>query len=239
MLSETRKMRWARERLSRVFRWSNYTDLYDLQPQSVAEHVGQLLIMAVPILERVNRTNIVSGDIVLKSLAMHYLGQHIYAKDVGEGRDIPHRDRTPEHDLNEYNAFLELTEGLPKDDRARLESYYLLPLSVNMPQNFPDSAKEIMQGHMQQHAHYRTAALVFKTIEAYQAVCYAADMDTLYEARTMHVHVLRNLLPELDKLAKSCDQSATIWTHDERIRSLKFLDEHKDIPPEKLEIVAA
>jgi hypothetical protein len=157
----------------------------------------------------------------------------VWRHDDGEAilkRDVSFYQKTPEHDLAEFEAFSSLyPEDFP--GRDRLLRAFLLQFGANGKHEdlleYPASAA-LMQEVLDKH---RIESVLFNALERKDYIQYARLCYERYRDPVILNHVFLNQAQPLYDHGKEIRAiREVIWTEEEHKEALAFLDHFKDMP---------
>ena len=207
-----------------VQRWSKYDKPNDphggVRPQNTLQHSYSIVLLGTMVMHMMREANLdLDGELLLTALHLH---------DHSEGdlkRDTLYIDKTDEHDLREYEAFVKRFKDLPSAAFRPFEIAFLLQFAGKNPASFPEHARNIM-GAMQ--GLWRNEILAFDFIERLDYVLYALEQFCDRGNARILVQVLRHQVPKLDALVAQIPTVRPIlWTKPVRNAAVDFLAQHE------------
>jgi len=211
--------------LPKVTRWKKYTKDEDTDGggivQNTLEHSYSLALL---------------GEILLLSLGKYEPNYDhklfltaCLLHDHGEGeleRDVLYIDKEPDGHVNEYIAFKQRFSTLKTEVYESLEQAFLLQfarLEKAEIARFPKQAQEQIE-YLQTNK--QKEALAFEALERWDYVLYALEQYKERRNEKILVQVLRNQIPELNKLASLMPGfEEEVWTKKARDWFEQFVEE--------------
>ncbi len=191
--------------LPRVVRWLPFHERQGTRRQDTLQHTYSLAIFTSVFLERVRP--------FLAHLDEGLIMQAILLHDHGEGelgRDVLHPNKTGNQDLAEYEAFRKRFQ--PVKEFRSLHEAYLLQYSLGDHHHFPDEAQIILRRLAKRKL---SEARAFSAIEAFDYLLYAVEQYVELGNKDILAHVLGNVGPRLDNMARLVLGFAEgFWTHE-------------------------
>lgn len=190
-----------------VIRWALQPDYPPddcRRKQTLTEHVVSITRLCMYVVVRISAYGAVDRELLYESFLFHDDGEWML------GRDIIAQLKTPEHDLQEYSAFVRCYGTLPEKVFQQMHRVFLLQFVLGGSDILPADAqiivKELREWKMRE-------ARIFRAVELLDYMQYAFEQYTERENFTLLERVVRRNLSELDGLADAIPGfRETIWT---------------------------
>jgi len=148
-------------------------DIIGLRQQSVLEHVhsfSRFVDTAVLLIDpyiRMFKHTFLDKELILRCCRIHDDGEGLL------GVDIKAPQKTEQDDLNEYVAYMEHIQRLPKTVRNINEHAFLLQFALNNSPCFPNKAKRIMKEIMKSNYY---EAVTFHIMEKFEYIFFPLEL---------------------------------------------------------------
>jgi len=130
------------------------------------------------------------------------------------GTDVPVGLKQVSDDLIEYLIFEELYKPLGPVVWTELQRPFLLQFCLDIPECFPEDAREIMSQLAKENLH---DALFFQGVQMYDYLFYAFECFAEHGIAEIMDDVSANQVPKLDKIASQLPGfRKVVWTEERR-----------------------
>jgi hypothetical protein len=217
----------AQKPMYRVRRWKPHVKHNPkLRKQSTLEHAFSFDVFVAISCSILNQDGGAGIDFrLLQSAAtLHDFGEGLC------GRDIDYRKKSPEHDVQEYEAFCKSIDSLPKKVAKDLKRSFLLQFATSEEKifsGFPDEARLIMKDLF--HKRFREVVL-FKGLEAFDYIFYGLESLKDHQCPKNLVWTLRDQVERLDSFVKLVPEFELVWTKEHSKWCKEFIEAHPHIP---------
>lgn len=216
----------AQQPMECVTRWNAFRDNgLPLRKQTVLQHAYSFdVFMATAC--TILRANGVTLDYQLLQTAATF-------HDLGEGllgRDINRKQKGPEHDVQEYEAFCDTLYLFDDVVQRALQRVFLLQFARAEPNElFDDEAQEILQNLWK---HNFREACYFQALEALEYIMFPLEnmMGQVTPCPKTLVWVLRAQVSRLNGLLTVIPRLRHVWTEDMALWCQSFLEKHSHVP---------
>ena len=200
-----------------VFRWNDLPLECKKRDQTTLQHTVGIMYMGDSIVTKLNRetTLDLKEILIMRALMFHDFPEGLRQKDVAANK------KTPMDDLNEYMAFCFSMVGMSRASFKVKEYAYLLQFAHNIPDIFPERAKNIM---LHQIKHHRAEVYVFAFLEKYDYVMFALEVFRNTDDNSLLAYVLSQTSGFINDMVKEVPELSLIWSPGFKARCQKVLE---------------